>query len=170
MFFPMISGYYISQLFSCGVSERLICFCVKFKGLFVALTHPVAMKASPTVITRYSLRLVALFVLCCAILVHLSATNEIRSEQSQREQIVDRVFDDGEKRTLLHRQRKSAKKKCDSQSVGGTKKAESHRRKVSSSFAGFSFQFIRSVILFDWNTSFYATEILCEITAQSYQL
>ena len=111
----MISGYYISQLFSCGVSERLICFCVKFKGLFVALTHPVAMKASPTVITRYSLRLVALFVLCCAILVHLSATNEIRSEQSQREQIVDRVFDDsskigdGEKRTLLHRQRKSAK-------------------------------------------------------------
>ena len=115
MFFPMISGYYISQLFSCGVSERLICFCVKFKGLFVALTHPVAMKASPTVITRYSLRLVALFVMCCAILVHLSATNEIRSEQSQREQIVDRVFDDsskigdGEKRTLLHRQRKSAK-------------------------------------------------------------
>ena len=111
----MISGYYISQLFSCGVSERLICFCVKFKGLFVALTHPVAMKASPTVITRYSLRLVALFVMCCAILVHLSATNEIRSEQSQREQIVDRVFDDsskigdGEKRTLLHRQRKSAK-------------------------------------------------------------
>ena len=115
MFFPMISGYYISQLFSWGVSERLICFCVKFKGLFVALTHPVAMKASPTVITRYSLRLVALFVMCCAILVHLSATNEIRSEQSQREQIVDRVFDDsskigdGEKRTLLHRQRKSAK-------------------------------------------------------------
>ena len=111
----MISGYYISQLFSCGVSERLICFCVKFKGLFVVLTHPVAMKASPTVITRYSLRLVALFVMCCAILVHLSATNEIRSEQSQREQIVDRVFDDsskigdGEKRTLLHRQRKSAK-------------------------------------------------------------
>ena len=89
MFFPMISGYYISQLFSWGVSERLICFCVKFKGLFVALTHPVAMKASPTVITRYSLRLVALFVMCCAILVHLSATNEIRSEQSQREQIVD---------------------------------------------------------------------------------
>ena len=115
MFFPMISGYYISQLFSCGVSERLICFCVKFNGLFVVLSHPVAMKASPTVITRYSLRLVALFVMCCAILVHLSATNEIRSEQSQREQIVDRVFDDGakigdgEKRTLLHRQRKSAK-------------------------------------------------------------
>ena len=111
----MISGYHISQLFSCGVSERLICFCVKFNGLFVVLTHPVAMKASPTVITRYSLRLVALFVMCCAILVHLSATNEIRSEQSQREQIVDRVFDDsskigdGEKRTLLHRQRKSAK-------------------------------------------------------------
>ena len=111
----MISGYYISQLFSCGVSERLICFCVKFNGLFVVLSHPVAMKASPTVITRYSLRLVALFVMCCAILVHLSATNEIRSEQSQREQIVDRVFDDsskigdGEKRTLLHRQRKSAK-------------------------------------------------------------
>ena len=73
------------------------------------------MKASQTVIPRYSLRLVALFVMCCAILVHLSATNEIRSEQSQREQIVDRVFDDtskigdGEKRTLLHRQRKSAK-------------------------------------------------------------
>lgn len=73
------------------------------------------MKASPTVITRYSLRLVALFVMSCAILVHLSATNEIRSEQIQREQIVDRVFDDGakirdgEKRTLLHRQRKSAK-------------------------------------------------------------
>ena len=69
------------------------------------------MKASPTVIARYSLRLVALFVMCCAILVHLSATNEIRFEQlqSQREQIVDRVFDDGEKRTLLHRQRKSAK-------------------------------------------------------------
>ena len=73
------------------------------------------MKASPTVIPPYSLRLVALFVMCCAILVHLSATNEIRSEQSQREQIVDRVFDDGskigdgEKRTLLHRQRKSAK-------------------------------------------------------------
>ena len=109
MFFPMISGYYISQLFSWGVSESLICFCVKFNGLFVALTHPVAMKASPTVITRYSLRLVALFVMCCAILVHLSATNDIRSEQSQREQIVDRVFDDGEKRTLLHRQRKSAK-------------------------------------------------------------
>ena len=115
MFFPMISGYYISQLFSCGVSERLICFCVKFNGLFVVLSHPVAMKASPTVITRYSLRLVALSVMCCAILVHLSATNEIRSEQSQREQIVDRVFDDsskigdGEKRTLLHRQRKSAK-------------------------------------------------------------
>ena len=115
MFFPMISGYYISQLFSCGVSERLICFCVKFNGLFVVLSHPVAMKASPTVITRYSLRLVSLFVMCCAILVHLSATNEIRSEQSQREQIVDRVFDDsskigdGEKRTLLHRQRKSAK-------------------------------------------------------------
>ena len=64
---------------------------------------------SATVIARYSLRLVALFVMCCAILVHLSATNEIRSEQSQREQIVDRVFDDGEKRTLLHRQRKSAK-------------------------------------------------------------
>ena len=111
----MISGYYISQLFSCGVSKRLICFCVKFNGLFVVLSHPVAMKASPTVITRYSLRLVALFVMCCAILVHLSATNEIRSEQSQREQIVDRVFDDGpkigdgEKRTLLHRQRKSAK-------------------------------------------------------------
>ena len=111
----MISGYYISQLFSCGVSERLICFCVKFNGLFVVLSHPVAMKASPTVITRYSLRLVALFVMCCAILGHLSATNEIRSEQSQREQIVDRVFDDsskigdGEKRTLLHRQRKSAK-------------------------------------------------------------
>ena len=78
MFFPMISrsGYYISELFSCGVSERLICFCVKFKGLlFVVLTHPVAMKASPTVITRYSLRLVALFVMCWAILVHLSATN-----------------------------------------------------------------------------------------------
>ena len=115
MFFPMISGYYISQLFSCGVSERLICFCVKFNGLFVVLTHPVAMKASPTVITRYSLRLVALFVMSCTILVHLSATNEIRSEQIQREQIVDRVFDDGakirdgEKRTLLHRQRKSAK-------------------------------------------------------------
>ena len=111
----MIFGYYISQLFSCGLSERLIRFCVKFKGLLVVLTHPVAMKASPTVITRYSLRLVALFVMCCAILVHLSATNEIRSEQSQREQIVDRVFDDsskigdGEKRTLLHRQRKSAK-------------------------------------------------------------
>ena len=109
------SGYYISELFSCGVSERLICFCVKFNGLFVVLSHPVAMKASPTVITRYSLRLVALFVMCCAILGHLSATNEIRSEQSQREQIVDRVFDhsskigDGEKRTLLHRQRKSAK-------------------------------------------------------------
>ena len=87
MFFPMISrsGYYISELFSCGVSERLICFCVKFKGLFVALTHPVAMKASPTVITRYSLRLVALFVMCCAVLVHLSATR------------VNRVFDDGAK-------------------------------------------------------------------------
>ena len=107
----MISSYCISQLCRCGLSERLICFCVKFKGLFVALTHPVAMKASPTVSTRYSLRLVALFVMCCAILVHLSATNEIQSEQlqSQREQIVDRVFDDGEKRTLLHRQRKSAK-------------------------------------------------------------
>ena len=111
MFFPVISSYCISQLCRCGVSERLIRFCVKFKGLFVALTHPVAMKASPTVIARYSLRLVALFVMCCAILVHLSATNEIRFEQlqSQREQIVDRVFDDGEKRTLLHRQRKSAK-------------------------------------------------------------
>ena len=115
MFFPMIFGYYISQLFSCGLSERLIRFCVKFKGLLVVLTHPVAMKSSPTVIPRCSLRLVALFVMCCAILVHLSATNEIRSEQSQREQIVDRVFDDsskigdGEKRTLLHRQRKSAK-------------------------------------------------------------
>ena len=90
MFFPMISrsGYYISELFS----------CVKFKGLlFVVLTHPIAMKASPTVITRYSLRLVALFVMCCAILVHLSATNEIGSEQSQREQIANRVFDDGAK-------------------------------------------------------------------------
>ena len=115
IFFPLISGYCISQHFSSGVSERHICFCVKSKGLFVVLTHPVATKASPTITTRYSLRLVALFVMCCAILVHLSATNEIRSEQSQREQIVDRVFDDGskigdgEKRTLLHRQRKSAK-------------------------------------------------------------
>lgn len=88
---------------------------VKFKGLFVVLTHPVAMKASPTVTLCDSLRLVALVAMCCAILVHISATNEIQSEQSEREQIVDQVFDDGakigdgEKRTLSHRQRKSAK-------------------------------------------------------------
>ena len=88
---------------------------VKFKRLFVALIHPVAMKASPTVTTRYSLRFVALFLMWCVILVHFSATNEIQLEQSEREQIVDQVFDDGakigdgEKRTLLHRQRKSAK-------------------------------------------------------------
>ena len=81
------------------------------------MTNPVAMKASPTITTRYSLRLVALFVMCCPILVHLSATNdhEAQSVQTEREQIIDRVFDDGakigdgEKRTLLHRQRKSAK-------------------------------------------------------------
>ena len=115
MFFPLISGYYISQHFRSGVSERHICFCVKSKGFFVVLTNPVAMKASPTITTRYSSRLVALFVMCCPILVHLSATNEAQSVQSEREQIVDRVFDDGakigdgEKRTLLHRQRKSAK-------------------------------------------------------------
>ena len=72
------------------------------------------MKASPTITTRYSLRLVALFVMCCPL---FSATNdhEAQSVQTEREQIIDRVFDDGakigdgEKRTLLHRQRKSAK-------------------------------------------------------------
>ena len=54
-------------------------------------------------------------MMCCAILVHLSATNETQSEQSEREQIVNQVVDDGakigdgEKRTLLHRKRKSAK-------------------------------------------------------------
>ena len=39
----------------------------------IVLTHPVAMNASPTC---YGLRLVDLFVMCRAILVHLSAGHE----------------------------------------------------------------------------------------------
>ena len=66
-----------------------------------------------------------------------------QSEQSEREQIVDQVVDDGakigdgEKRTLLHRKRKSAKNNV----MVSLSEAESHRRKVSSSFAGFFFFF-----------------------------
>ena len=79
MFFSLISGYYVhitTFQFWCKWKAHLF-LRSNSKDYSFILTHPVAMKASPTC---YGLRLVDLFVMCCAILVHLSATNETQSE------------------------------------------------------------------------------------------
>ena len=91
-----------------------ICFyTIKFKGLFVHTDSSSRHERFPDMLRPASRGFV------CDVLCHfgspLPATNETQSEQSEREQIVDQVVDDGakigddKKRTLLHRQRKSAK-------------------------------------------------------------
>ena len=69
----------------------------------------------PLVSSRFGLRLIALFVMCCSILCPISATDETLAEHHKVEvQNPKLVFDDDaktvEKQILLHRQRKSVKK------------------------------------------------------------
>ena len=74
------------------------------------------MKLSSSVITpRGGLRLVAVLVMCCSILVHISALDENMEGQCRGEdQNTNRVSADGaetgEKQSLLHRERRAVKK------------------------------------------------------------
>ena len=71
------------------------------------------MKSSSSVITpRGGLRLVAVLVMCCVILVHISAMDEnMHGVRRGEDQNTNRVSADcavtGEKQSLLHRERRS---------------------------------------------------------------
>ena len=73
------------------------------------------MKLSSSVITpRGGLRLVAVLVLCCTILVHISAMDEnMEGRRLGEDQNINQVSADGletgEKQSLLHRERRSVK-------------------------------------------------------------
>ena len=74
------------------------------------------MKLSSSFITPCGgLRLVAVLVMCCSILVHISAMDENREGRRRGEdQNINRVSDDGaetgEKQSLLNRERRAVKK------------------------------------------------------------
>jgi len=74
------------------------------------------MKLSSSVITpRGGLRLVAVLVMCCTILVHISAMDEnMEGRRRGEDQNINRVFADraesGEKQSLPHRVRRAVKK------------------------------------------------------------
>ena len=74
------------------------------------------MKLSSSVITpRGGLRLVAVLVMCCSILVHISALDEnMEGQRRGEDQNTNRVSADGaetgEKQSLLHRERRAVKK------------------------------------------------------------
>jgi len=73
------------------------------------------MKLSSSVITpRGGLRLVAVLVMCCSILVHISAMDENMEGERREDQNSNRVSDDGATRAgekqFLHRVRRSVKK------------------------------------------------------------
>ena len=74
-----------------------------------------AMELSSSVIPpRGALRLVAVLVMCCSILVHISAIGENMEGQRGEDQNVNRVSADGaktgEKQSLLNRERRAVKK------------------------------------------------------------
>ena len=74
-----------------------------------------AMKLSPSVTPRGGLRFMAVLVMCCAILAHISAMDESLEAQRREEyQKSNRVSSDGAetvvKQSLLHRGRRAVKK------------------------------------------------------------
>ena len=74
-----------------------------------------AMKLSPSITPRTGLRFMAVLMMCCAILAHISAMDEPLKAQLQGEdQISNRVSSDGAetvvKQSLLHRGRRAVKK------------------------------------------------------------
>ena len=74
-----------------------------------------AMKLSPSVTPRGGLRFMAVLMMCCAIMAHISAMDESLEAQRQGEdQNSNQVSSDGaetvEKQSLLHRGRRAVKK------------------------------------------------------------
>ena len=71
--------------------------------------------SSSVVIPHGDLRLVAVLVMCCSILVHIFAMDEnMEAQRRGEDQNVNRVSDDGaetgEKQSLLNRERRAVKK------------------------------------------------------------
>ena len=115
MFFLLMSGYYVHittfQLW-CNWKAHLF-----LHDQIQRIIRSYWLIQSPWTLPRHVTACVSWICLWCAVpfwFTSLLATNETQSEQSEREQIVDQVVDDdakigdGKKRTLLHRQRKSA--------------------------------------------------------------
>ena len=73
-----------------------------------------AMKLSPSVTPRDGLRLMAVLVMCSAILAHISAMDESLEAQRREDQNSNRLSSDGAeavvKQSLLHRGRRAVKK------------------------------------------------------------
>ena len=115
MFFPLISGYYVhitTFQFWCKWKAHLF-----LHDQIQRIIRSYWLIQLPWTLPRHVTACVSWICLWCAVpfwFTSLPATNETQSEQSEREQIVDQVVDDGakigdgKKRTLLHRQRKSA--------------------------------------------------------------